>query len=128
MLHWDEELERRMAPLRAKREEENRRIAELEAKLDQASFEILRLRHYLKRAEEENRRLVQEAKAALLGRAWDPARLSEVRQILEEAWLELVLHASPQASRLEALIRGLERLLADQTPRRSEREPPPPAP
>ncbi len=128
MLHWDDELERRMAPLAAKREEENRKIAELREKLDRASSEILRLRYYLQRLEEENRRLAQEVRAALLGRAWDPARLSEVRQILEEAWLELVLHASPQASRLEALIRGLERLLAGRTPPRSEREPPPPAP
>ncbi|WP_428721484.1 hypothetical protein [Thermus sp.] len=66
-------------------------------------------------------------RAALLGRAWDPERLSELRQVLEEAWLELVLHASPQAERLEALIQRVERLLA-QTPPRSEREPPPPAP
>ncbi|MGC8968263.1 MAG: hypothetical protein ACP5JV_08115 [Thermus sp.] len=116
-----------MAPLMAKREREERRLAELEEKLNQASFEVLRLRHYLQRAEEENRRLAQEVRAALLGRAWDPERLSELRQVLEEAWLELVLHASPQASKLEALIQGLERLLAG-TPRRSEREPPPPAP
>ena len=33
MLHWDDELERRMAPLRAKVEAENRKIAELQSKL-----------------------------------------------------------------------------------------------
>lgn len=115
MLHWDDELERRMAPLRVKREEENRKIAELEAKLAHVSFELLRFRDYLRQAEEENRRLREEVKAALLGRAWG-GELAQVREILEAAWLELVFHASPQASRLEALIQAVERLLS-QSPR-----------
>lgn len=127
MLHWDEELERRLAPLRAKREEENRRIAELEERLHQASFELQLLRRYLRQAEEENRRLRVQVGAMALGRAWGGAGLAEVKGILEEAWLELVLHASPQAERLGALIQAVERLLAE-TPRPSEPGPPPPAP
>ncbi|WP_022798791.1 hypothetical protein [Thermus islandicus] len=123
MLHWDEELERRLAPLRAKREEENRRIAELEERLHQASFELQLLRRYLRQAEEENRRLRVQVGAMALG----GAGLAEVKGILEEAWLELVLHASPQAERLGALIQAVERLLAE-TPRPSEPGPPPPAP
>ncbi len=116
MLHWDDELERRMAPLRAKWERENRRIAELEEKLNQASWEVFRLRHYLQRLEEQNRRLEEEVKAALLGRALGEEGLAGVKKILEEAWLELTFHASPQASRLEALIQAVERLLSDRSP------------
>uniref|UniRef100_A0A7C2BYV4 Uncharacterized protein n=1 Tax=Thermus islandicus TaxID=540988 RepID=A0A7C2BYV4_9DEIN len=127
MLHWDEELERRLAPLRAKREAEARKVAELEERLRQASFEVLLLRRYLRQAEEENRRLRERAGAAALGRAWGGAGLAEVKRVLEAAWLELVLHASPQAERLGALIQAVERLLAE-TPPRSGPEPPPPAP
>jgi hypothetical protein len=47
MLHWDDELERRMAPLGAKVEAENRKIAELQSKLVHAEMEALRLGWYL---------------------------------------------------------------------------------
>jgi hypothetical protein len=67
MLHWDDELERRMAPLRAKVEAENRKIAELQSKLFHAEMEALRLGWYLKRMEEENRRLQEMLQAAALG-------------------------------------------------------------
>jgi|GEM_PF-1019151 len=128
MLHWDDELERRMAPLRAKAEAENRKIAELQSKLVQAEMEVLRRNWYLKRMEEENRRLQEMLKAAALGQAWGGEGLEEVKRVLEEAWLELVLMASPKAEPLGALIRALEALMAWQSPRRSGPEPPPPAP
>jgi len=116
MLHWDDELERRMAPLRAKVEAENRKIAELQSKLVHAEMEALRLGCYLGRMEEENRRL-QEMLRAALGQAWGGEGLDEVRGILEQAWLELVLIASPKAEPLGALIRSLEALKVWQSPR-----------
>ena len=116
MLHWDDELERRMAPLRAKVEAENRKIAELQSKLVHAEMEAPRLGWCLKRMEEENRRL-QEMLRAALGQAWGGEGLDEVRGILEQAWLELVLIASPKAEPLGALIRSLEALKVWQSPR-----------
>jgi predicted nuclease with TOPRIM domain len=116
MLHWDDELERRMAPLRAKVEAENRKIAELQSKLFHAEMEALRLGWYLRRMEEENRRL-QEMLRAALGQAWGGEGLDEVKEILEQAWLELVLIASPKAEPLGALIRSLEALKVWQSPR-----------
>ena len=116
MLHWDDELERRMAPLRAKVEAENRKIAELQGKLFHAEMEALRLGWYLRRMEEENRRL-QEMLRAALGQAWGGEGLDEVKEILEQAWLELVLIASPKAEPLGALIRSLEALKVWQSPR-----------
>jgi predicted transcriptional regulator len=116
MLHWDDELERRMAPLRAKVEAENRKIAELQSKLVHAEMEALRLGWYLKRMEEENRRLQERLRAAL-GQAWGGEGLDEVKGILEQAWLEPVLIASPKAEPLGALIRSLEALKVWQSPR-----------
>ena len=117
MLHWDDELERRMAPLRAKVEAENRKIAELQSKLFHAEMEALRLGWYLKRMEEENRRLQEMLQAAALGQAWGGEGLDKVKEILEQAWLELVLIASPKAEPLGALIRSLEALKVWQSPR-----------
>jgi hypothetical protein len=117
MLHWDDELERRMAPLRAKVEAENRKIAELQSKLVHAEMEALRLGWYLKRMEEENRRLQGMLQAAALGQARGGEGLDEVKEILEQAWLELVLIASPKAEPLGALIRSLEALKVWQSPR-----------
>jgi hypothetical protein len=117
MLHWDDELERRMAPLRAKVEAENRKIAELQSKLVHAEMEALCLGWYLRRMEEENRRLQEMLQAAALGQAWGGEGLSEVKRVLEEAWLELVLQASPKAEPLGALIRAVEDLMAWQSPR-----------
>jgi hypothetical protein len=105
-----------MAPLRAKVEAENRKIAELQSKLVHAEMEALRLGWYLKRMEEENRRLQERLRAAL-GRAWGGEGLDEVKEILEQAWLELVLIASPKAEPLGALIRSLEALKVWQSPR-----------
>ncbi len=116
MLHWDDELERRMAPLRAKVEAENRKIAEFQSKLVHAEMEALRPGWYLRRMEEENRRLQERLRAAL-GQAWGGEGLDEVRGIPEQAWLEPVLIASPKAEPLGALIRSLEALKAWQSPR-----------
>ena len=116
MLHRDDELERRMAPLRAKVEAENRNIAELQSKLFHAEMEALPLGWYLRRMEEENRRLQGMLRAAL-GQAWGGEGLDEVKEILEQAWLELVLIASPKAEPLGALIRSLEALKVWQSPR-----------
>ena len=79
MLHWDDELERRMAPLRAKVEAENRKIAELQSKLVHAEMEALRLGWYLGRMEEENSRLQERLQAAALGQAWGGEGLDEVK-------------------------------------------------
>ena len=87
MLQWDDGLERRMAPLRAKVEAEKRKIAELQSKLVHAEMEALRLGWYLRRMEEKNRRL-QEMLRAALGQAWGGEGLDEVKEILEQAWLD----------------------------------------
>jgi hypothetical protein len=65
VLHRDDKLERRMAPLRAKVEAENRKIAELQSKPFHAETEALRPGWYLGRMEEENRRLQEMLRAAL---------------------------------------------------------------
>jgi hypothetical protein len=54
----------------AKVEAENLKIAELQSKLFHAEMEALRLGWYLKRMEEENRRLQEMLQAAALGQAW----------------------------------------------------------
>ncbi len=117
MLHWDDELERRMAPIRAKVEAENRKIAELQSKLVHAEMEALRLGWYLRRMEEENRRLQEMIQAAVMDQAWGGEGLDEVKGIMEQAWLELVLIALPQGRALGALIRSLEALKVWQSPR-----------
>lgn len=104
-------------PAKAKKEAENRKINELEEKLSQTELENLRLKWCLRRMEEDNRRLQEMLRAAALGQAWGGEGLSEVKRVLEEAWLELVLQASPKAEPLGALIRAVEDLMAWQSPR-----------
>lgn len=116
MLHWDDELERRIrleqvGPFR-------KRIAELEA-------ELVNLRFRLQQLEEEKRILYWEKREIALNRAFPGPILGEVKRALEEAWLDLTLMGSPQAPRVEEIIRHLERILNGRNPLRSEREPPP---
>jgi len=59
-------------------------------------MEALRLGWYLRQMEEENRRFQEMLQAAALGQAWGGEGLDEVKEILEQAWLELVLHRLPQ--------------------------------
>lgn len=116
MLHWDDELERR---IRLEQEGPFRkRIAELEA-------ELVNLRFRLQQLEEEKRILYWEKREIALNRAFPGPILGEVKRALEEAWLDLTLMGSPQAPRVEEIIRHLERILNGRNPLRSEREPPP---
>ncbi|WP_253718991.1 hypothetical protein [Thermus scotoductus] len=52
-----------------------------------------------------------------LGTVFPGRELEEVKKILEEAWLELVLVASPKAEGLSRIIGLLERYLLGRSPR-----------
>ncbi|GGM94782.1 hypothetical protein GCM10007092_05150 [Thermus composti] len=125
MFHWDDELEGR---IRAETAHHRLHQSHLERLLEEAQKEILDLRLRLWNLERENALLRQENKALAVERAIPEGTLAPVKALLEEAWLELVLRGWPRVAELGELIHQLERLLNARTPRRSEREPPPPAP
>lgn len=113
-MHWDDwerlisrELERK------RREEEplHDRINQLEVQLFNAHMTIRHLH-------EEKGELSDRCQAVALGRVFPAEELKELKRILEEAWLDLVLAASPKAEALSSVIRRLERYLLDhQNPR-----------
>ncbi len=125
MLHWDDELDRRI-----QLEKEGRRLREepLRKRILELETEIVKLRFHLQQLEEEKRILYWEKRELALKQAFPGPLLEEVKRTLEEAWLDLTLMGSPQAPKVEELIRHLERILNGQNPRRSEREPPRPGP
>ncbi|WP_243027333.1 hypothetical protein [Thermus albus] len=106
-MHWDD-LERLVSREQArKRWEEgplHDRIQKLEAQLFEARMTI---RHLL----EDKRELRDRCQALALGQVYPVEELGEVKRILEEAWLELVLVASPKAEALSTVIQRLERHL-----------------
>ncbi|WP_413217599.1 hypothetical protein ACLWNE_04820 [Thermus oshimai] len=121
MLHWDDELDRRI-----RLEKEGRRLQEapFRKRIMELEAEIVKLRFRLQQLEEEKRILYWEKREIALDRAFPGPLLEEAKRTLEEAWLDLTLMGSPQAPRVEELIRHLERILNGRNPRRSEREPP----
>lgn len=123
MLHWDDELDRRI-----QLEKEGRRLLEapFRKRILELEAQVVDLRFRLQQLEEEKRILYWEKRELALKQTFPGPLLEEVKRILEEAWLDLTLMGSPQAPKVEGLIRHLERILNGQNPRRSEREPPRP--
>ncbi|WP_038056456.1 hypothetical protein [Thermus amyloliquefaciens] len=105
MLHWDDELERAIL-----REQARRRLEEshLKERLQRTQAELWELRQRVEHLAQEKRELLDRCQALALGKVFPERELGEVKRILEEAWLELVLAASPKAEELSQLIRRLE--------------------
>ncbi|WP_018111615.1 hypothetical protein [Thermus igniterrae] len=113
MLRWDDELDRRIQQERAWREEITRPLRE---QVDRLALENARLGYYLQTAQERLKALQAERDALAAGALFPQKDLEEVRKVLEEAWLELALMASPVAEGLARLIQRLERFWADRSP------------
>lgn len=114
MLAWDDGLEGQIRGALASwrlREEHLTRL------LHEREVELYRLRLRLEQLVQENQELRERCQALVLDRALPVAEMGEIKQVLEEAWLELVLHASPKAEALSSLIRLMERHLGDRNPR-----------
>ncbi|AEV16490.1 hypothetical protein TCCBUS3UF1_14490 [Thermus sp. CCB_US3_UF1] len=114
MLHWDDELERRIQQELARKHWEE---SPLRARLRELELEVFHLRQQLGYLKKENQELRDQLQALLVGQAFPKEAWAEVKGTLEEAWLELVLMASPRAEALSGIIRRLERFLLDQNPR-----------
>lgn len=80
-------------------------------------MELYRLRLRLDQLARENQELRERCQALALDHALLGLEVGEVKRVLEEAWLELALHASPKAEALSSLIRLIERHLGDRNPR-----------
>ncbi|WP_253704869.1 hypothetical protein [Thermus scotoductus] len=65
----------------------------------------------------DQKELWERSQAVALGTVFPGRELEEVKKILEEAWLELVLVASPKAEGLSRIIGLLERYLLGRSPR-----------
>ncbi len=86
------------------------RINQLEAALYDAQ-------QTLRHLQAERQECYGRTQAVAIGQVFPGPELLALTKTLEEAWLELVLVASPKAEALSELIRVLERYFPDQNPR-----------
>ncbi|MFN4231895.1 hypothetical protein [Thermus sp.] len=112
-MHWDDELDKLIRRERERKRWEEKplhdRITQLEAALFDAQKEI---RHLWK----EKWECYERTQAVALGQVFPGPELAALKKVLEEAWLELVLVASPKAQALSQIIQLLERYFPDQNP------------
>ena len=113
-MHWDDEWERWFLQQAQRRRQEEKplhdRINQLEAALYDAQ-------QTLRHLQAEKQECYERTQAVAIGQVFPGPELLALKKTLEEAWLELVLVASPKAEALSELIRVLERYFPDQNPR-----------
>ncbi|WP_038046118.1 hypothetical protein [Thermus caliditerrae] len=113
MFHWDDELERQVnLYLARKRREESH----LEKLLQEKEMQVYQMGVLVESLKREKQVLEDRCQILALGQIFPAQELRQMRDLLEEAWLELALLASPRAGALSQLIRRLERLL-EESPR-----------
>lgn len=113
-MHWDDELEKRILREMERKRQEEKPLHDRINQLESAPYDAqIKNRHLW----EEKRECLERAQAVALGRVFPGSELRALKKTLEEAWLELVLVASPQAEALSQIIRLLERYFPDQNPR-----------